>query len=193
MKKITILLLALTASIASAQTTFDLNWAIGINGAAASVTIEQGDTVQWTWTDNAPHTVSSIAGMSVETFESGTLTGNGQQFSFTFTAAGANDYRCDIHPTTMFGTITVEEILSVDDKFAMNIAFYPNPVNDKLTVTSLFKLDSYEVYNVLGKKVAQGTAAGNVSEINMSDLQSGLYFVKAKAGELESTFKVIKK
>tara|TARA_R110002049_G_scaffold53121_4_gene148843 strand:+ start:13731 stop:14306 length:576 start_codon:yes stop_codon:yes gene_type:complete len=191
MKKITVLLIALTASIASAQTTFDLDWAVGVNGAAASLTIEQGDTVRWTWTDEQPHTVTSESG-STEAFDSGILTGIGEQFSFTFTQVGTNPYDCEVH-SAMTGVITVEEALSVDDKFAMNIAFYPNPVNDKLTVTSLFELESYEIYNVLGKKVAQGQATGNVSEINMSAMPSGIYFVNAKAGELESTFKVIKK
>ena len=147
--------------------------------------------MRWTLTDTSPHTVSSISG-STETFDSGTLTGTGEQFSFTFTAVGINEYRCNIHPGTMFGTVTVEEALSIEDKFAMNIAFYPNPVKDKLTITSLFRLNSYEIYNILGAKVAQGQASGNISEINTSDLQSGVYFVKAYAGELDSTFKVIK-
>ena len=73
MKKITLLIMALVVSIASAQTTFDLDWAIGINGAAASVTIEPGDTVRWTWTDSAPHTVTNLTG-SQEMFDSGILT-----------------------------------------------------------------------------------------------------------------------
>ncbi len=192
MKNITLLLLVFTATIASGQTTFPLDWELNVNGAAASLTIEQGDTVLWTWTDSQPHTVTNKPG-STETFDSGTLTGNGQQFSFTFTQVGTNDYQCDIHAANMFGVITVEAVLSVEDKFSKNITFYPNPVNEKITVTSLFKLDSYEIYNILGKKVAHGVATGNISEINMSRLQTGMYFVKASSGELQSTFKVIKK
>ena len=191
MKKITLLLMALIASFASAQTTFDLDWFVGISGAAASVTIEPGDTVRWTWTDAPPHSVTSESG-SQENFDSGILTGTGTQFSYTFTQVGINDYKCDVH-SDMTGTITVEQLIGIDEKFRRNIAFYPNPVADQLTVTSLYKLDTYEIYNVLGMKVSAGQATGNVTNINMSHLQSGLYFVRATSGELQSTFKITKR
>ena len=191
MKKITLLMMALVVSITSAQTTFDLDWAVGINGSAASVTIEPGDTVRWTWTDALPHSVTNESG-SQENFDSGILTGMGTQYSFTFTQVGINDYKCDVH-SNMTGTITVEQLVGIDEKFRRNIAFYPNPVADQLTVTSLYKLDTYEIYNVLGMKVSTGQATGNVTDINMSELQSGLYFVRAISGELQSTFKVSKR
>ncbi|MBX2829268.1 MAG: T9SS type A sorting domain-containing protein [Flavobacteriaceae bacterium] len=193
MKKITILVVAILVSMTiQAQTTFDLSWAIGVNGPAASLTIEQGDTVRWTWDDPAPHTVTNIAGQSVETFDSGTLTGSGQTFEYTFTVVGANDYRCDIHPATMFGTITVEEVLSVDDKFAINIDWFPNPVQDRLNITSLYELEGYSVYDVGGKKLMQGTDKGNVLELNMSSLPSGIYFVGLVSGDMETTLRIVK-
>ena len=190
MKKITLLLMALTASIASAQTTFDLDWFIGISSTAASITIEPGDTVRWTWTDALPHSVTNESG-SQEDFDSGIETGLGFQFSYTFTQVGINDYKCDVH-SDMTGTITVEQLVGIDEKFRKNIKFYPNPVSTKLTVTSLYKLETYKIYNVLGKIVAQGAATGNVTDIDMSALQSGIYFVNAISGEMQSTFKVIK-
>ena len=193
MKKITLLMTAVLATVAlQAQTTFDLDWAIGINGSAASVTIESGDTVRWTWDDAAPHTVTNISGQSVEDFDSGTLTGVGQTFEFTFTTAGTNDYRCEIHPVTMFGTITVEPVLSVEDKFEININWFPNPVQDKLNITSLFELDSYDVYTVGGKKVMQGKDAGNILELDMSSLPAGIYFVGLTSGDQETTLRVLK-
>ncbi len=192
MKKITLIFMVLAVSICSAQTTFDLDWAIGINGAAASVTIEPGDSVRWTWTDTAPHSVTNDAG-SQENFDSGILTGMGQQFTFTFTQEGTNDYHCEVHPMTMFGTITVEQLVGVDEKFRRNIKFFPNPVADQLMITSLYKLDTYKIYNVLGELVAQGQAGGNVTEINTASFESGLYFVSATSGEMQSTFKITKR
>lgn len=191
MKKITLIFVALIASIASAQTTFDLNWAIGSNGGAADLTVEVGDTVRWTWADALPHTVSNLSG-SQEDFDSGTLTGVGQTFSYTFTMMGSNPYQCDIHPS-MNGVITVDQVASIDEKFRINISLFPNPASDKLTVTSLYELESYKVYDVLGKLVSQGSANGNVTEIDMSALQNGLYFVNLSSGELQSTFKITKR
>lgn len=193
MKKITLIVAAVLASITvQAQQTFDLDWAIGINGAAASLTIETGDTVRWTWDDGAPHTVTNISGQSVENFDSGTLTGAGEIFEFTFTTVGTNDYRCEIHPATMFGTITVEPILAVEDKFAININWFPNPVQDRLNITSLFELDSYSVYSVTGKKLMQGKDAGNILELDMSSLPGGIYFVGLTSGNSDTTLRVVK-
>ncbi len=192
MKKMRLfLLMALTATMASAQTTFDLDWFVGVTQANASVTIEPGDTVRWTWTDNVPHSVTSESG-SQEDFDSGIETGNGFQYSYTFTQVGVNPYKCDVH-SNMEGTITVDNVASIEDKFRMNISFYPNPVSNKLTVASLYKLDSYKIHNILGKLVAQGAANGNITEIDMSSLESGMYFINAISGDMESTFKVIKR
>ncbi len=191
MKKFKLLfIIMLTAYMASAQTTFDLNWFVGINNSQASITVGTGDTVRWTWTDEVPHSVTSKSS-SQENFDSGILTGSGTQFSYTFTQVGINEYKCDVH-SDMEGTITVEQTMSVDDKFRKNISFYPNPVNNKLTVASLYKLDNYKIYNILGQLVAQGKATGNITYFDMSNLESGMYFINATSGELQSTFKVAK-
>ncbi|PHR11121.1 MAG: hypothetical protein COA40_12435 [Aequorivita sp.] len=191
MKKFNLLLFAvLTASMATSQTTFDLDWFVGVPSQNVSITIETGDTVRWTWTDEVPHSVTSESG-SQEDFDSGILTGSGSQFSYTFTEMGVNDYKCEVH-SGMVGTITVEQTASLEDKFRKNISFYPNPANNRVTVTSLYKLDSYKIYSVLGKLVTQEAATGNITEIDMSKLESGIYFINATSGELNSTFKVIK-
>lgn len=184
------LLAALTTSLASAQTTFDLDWFVGVPSGNVSITVAPGDTVRWTWTDEVPHSVTSESG-SQEDFDSGILTGAGTQFSYTFTQIGTNDYECEVH-SNMEGTITVEETVSVEDKFRKNISFYPNPVTNRLIIGSLYKLDSYAIYNVLGKLVAQGDASGNLTTLEMSNLQSGIYFINAVSGNMQATFKVTK-
>lgn len=189
MKK-TVLTLALFVSLTVySQTTFDIDWEVGVNGAAASATVEPGDIVRWTWTDALPHSVTSESN-SQEEFDSGIITGNGTQFSFTFTQVGTNDYRCDVH-SNMFGTITVEEILSVEDKFVKSLSFYPNPAQDQLNIFSLFKIDSYEVHNINGQLIMSGQDDGNFSTLEVSALTPGIYFVNVRSGELSHTQKVI--
>ena len=90
----------------NAQQTYQLDWGFNINGANASLTIEQGDTVEWTWIDTGQHNVVNTAN-AVETFDSGLLQGVGATFSHTFTEIGVNDYECSPHNNNMFGTITV--------------------------------------------------------------------------------------
>ncbi|PHR12366.1 MAG: hypothetical protein COA40_08900 [Aequorivita sp.] len=193
MNKITSLIAFFVINCLYSQATFDLDWAIGINGPAASVTIETGDTVRWTLTDNVSHTVSSVPGSSVQTFDSGTLSGMGTQYSFTFSVVGANEYRCNFHPGSMFGTISVEPTMSISDKFVKNLNFYPNPVKNELTISSLFKVDSYQIYNVLGSLVIEGKGSGNITQVDMSRMNSGLYFVKVTSNNLQTTLKIAKK
>jgi len=193
MKRITLLFTVLLATVTiQAQTTFDLDWENGVNGAAASFTIEVGDVIRWTWANSLPHSVTSLAG-STETFDSGVITGMGTQFIKTFTSVGSNDYECVVHPASMFGTITVEAIMSVQDKFERNIKFYPNPVEDELTIASLFQFDTYEIYNVAGRKIGQGVGEGTYTNLNTSYLPSGMYFVRVTAGDLQATIRIIKR
>jgi surface protein len=93
-------------SMTHAQQTYQLDWGFNINGANASLTIEQGDTVEWTWIDTGQHNVVNTAN-AVETFDSGLLQGVGTTFSHTFTEVGVNDFECSPHNNNMFGTITV--------------------------------------------------------------------------------------
>jgi len=192
MKKITLIMFALLGPMVFGQMTYDLDWEIGVNGAAASFTIETGDTMRWTWTDALPHSVTNQAG-SQENFDSGILTGSGTQFSYTFTAEGTNPYQCDVHPGSMFGTITVEAPLSIDDKFASNIQFYPNPMEEQLTIVSLYRLDAYAIHDISGRLVGQGAGNGTYTQINSSNLDTGMYFVTVVSGDLQATLQVIKK
>jgi plastocyanin len=189
MKK-SLLILTLFATISlSAQTTFDIDWEVGVNGVPASPTVEIGDTVRWTWTDALPHSVTSESG-SQQAFDSGIITGVGTQYSFTFTELGTNDYRCDVH-SNMTGTVTVQDILSVEEKFAKSLTFYPNPASNELNIFSLMKIDSYKMHNIAGQLVMQGVDDGNFSTLEVSSLQPGIYFVQVNSGDLSHTTKVV--
>src|SRR5439155_15724566 len=70
----------------------------------ASVTIKPGSTVTWTLSAGS-HTVTC------ESFNSGTMSTDGQTFTHTFNTAGSFGYYCSFHgtPTTgMRGTVVVD-------------------------------------------------------------------------------------
>jgi len=81
--------------------------AVDISGFAfnpGDVTVEVGAQVTWTNNESGvPHTVTADQGEW--TAESGSL-GDGETFTFDFTAAGTYTYFCSIHPS-MEGSITV--------------------------------------------------------------------------------------
>ena len=73
----------------------------------ASLTINVGDTVEWTNTDTAAHTVTSgsPANGPSGVFDSSLIMG-GASFENTFDEAGSYDYFCMVHPW-MVGNIQV--------------------------------------------------------------------------------------
>lgn len=190
MKTYIALFVLLVPSMIFSQTTYNIDWFVGVTVPEASVTIEVGDTVEWTWMDALPHTVSSDND-AAEQFDSGTITGMGQTFSHTFTVVGENGYECEIH-STMDGVITVVPNLGIEDKFRINLNHYPNPVQNILTVTSLFELDRYELYDLQGKRLKETALNSNLIAIDFSKYSRGVYFVRVYSEGLSHSFKVIK-
>lgn len=190
MKKILLSAVLLTSMGLCAQTTHHINWFMGVNSTTASMTIEAGDEVKWTWTDALPHTVTST-GASTESFDSGMLTGNGQVFSHTFTTEGVNPYQCEVH-AMMQGTITVEAGLGIDDRSTVQFTCYPNPATDVLTITSKHVIDTIMMYDMNGK-VIMSTKGGNLtSKIYMEGYPAGTYMVKVVSGDNSKTINVVK-
>lgn len=71
------------------------------------------------------------------------------------------------------------------------LSIYPNPVsNGKLYITSKLALEKViEIYDVLGKKVFDYTT--NVKEINITNLNAGVYIIKIKEKDASTTRKLI--
>jgi plastocyanin len=74
----------------------------------SSVTINTGDTVQWTWSASGHSSTSGSPGMPNGLWDSGILN-QGASFTHTFNAAGSFPYYCTPHGACcgMTGTVTV--------------------------------------------------------------------------------------
>ena len=190
MKKITFLVLIMATWITSAQETFTVDWDQSVGGDG-TFTIAVGDTVLWVWANGNPHSVTSTSG--TETFDSTVLTGMGTEFELIFNAPGVTNYQCNVH-SNMVGAITVEQTMGVDEKFARNVQVYPNPMENELSIMSLYQVEGYEIFDMNGKKVGWGAGDGTYTSLNVSYLKAGVYFLKATSVEgLQTTKKIIKK
>ncbi|MBU2940613.1 choice-of-anchor J domain-containing protein [Lacinutrix sp. C3R15] len=84
--------------------------------------------------------------------------------------------------------------LSVQDfDNGIEFSYYPNPVNDNLTLKAQKDIENIAVYNMLGQEVLRTAPNAVNTEVNMSALQAGAYFVKVTIGDATETVKVIKK
>lgn len=81
-----------------------------------------------------------------------------------------------------------------DNSFESESAFtyYPNPVNNKLTLNAVNNIQNVAVYNMLGQEVMRATPNNVDGELDMSSLQTGAYFVKVTINDVTETIRIIK-
>ena len=85
--------------------------------------------------------------------------------------------------------IQIEFVDSIDES-EVEFSIYPNPVNGTLYVNGGNAEYSYQMFNGMGQKVAEGKATGN-TQINVSDMSKGVYFLRLTSGTQISMEKVV--
>jgi hypothetical protein len=69
---------------------------------------------------------------------------------------------------------------------------YPNPANDVLTLSTQNTVNTVEIFNVLGKKVITMQVEDTSAEINVSNLNAGIYLISYQINNSTSTKKFVK-
>lgn len=84
--------------------------------------------------------------------------------------------------------------LSNDDLVTKNFSIAPNPFVDEITInTNDFTEAVVDVFETNGRKVKSFKIASGNSQINLSELSSGIYLVNVIADDHVQSFKMIKK
>jgi hypothetical protein len=81
--------------------------------------------------------------------------------------------------------------LSIPTVELIGVSVYPNPTTDKIHITGVTDITTVEVTNMSGQLVVKPTS--NLETLDMSSLQTGLYFVKVQTKDAQKTIKVVKK
>ncbi|MCI9845285.1 T9SS type A sorting domain-containing protein [Flavobacterium pectinovorum] len=82
--------------------------------------------------------------------------------------------------------------LSNEDFVLPNFKFYPNPVKNKLALSNTANIDEVELLAVSGKSVLVKKINDIHSEIDLSNISTGIYFLKVKSEEKTKTIKIVK-
>jgi len=84
--------------------------------------------------------------------------------------------------------------LSVVSFIASNFNIYPNPAKDKVTITTdLSENMTLMVYDITGKLIlTKDSTFNNQTELNISALNSGVYFIHLRSGNKKYVHKLIK-
>lgn len=154
----------------------------GADATAATIDPPAGGSI-WCWdrNDATPSGTGDLQGMTITSSDaSGCLT-------FVFTSDGSVTRPGWIANVTC-NTLSLDN-LEQDAVFT----YHPNPVENTLTLNAQNNIQNVSVYNMLGQEVVRIAPNTIDTEVDMSDLQIGTYFVKVTINNATKTIKVLKK
>lgn len=125
-------------------------------------------------------------------YDLSTITSSTVKFAFWATEGSVDDaedidffvanFNVDLYTT--LGVAKVED--------EATFTYYPNPVNNNLTLSAQKEINNVSVYNMVGQEVFRNVPNAMTEVVDMSSLQAGAYFVKVTIGNATKTVKVIK-
>ena len=75
----------------------------------------------------------------------------------------------------------VSEFVSIKEQTNNGFTFYPNPINDNLLNISVLEPVSISIFDYSGKLVGNQLLNKGLNSVQLSNLNSGLYFIKCKS------------
>ncbi|MFY9241993.1 MAG: T9SS type A sorting domain-containing protein [Polaribacter sp.] len=132
-----------------------------------------------------------------------TADANWNEFTFTFTATQTDllffiskQARLSGNPNNAARmddfSITANSTASVKDLNQFNFSAYPNPASNNLNLSASKNIGNVIIFNVLGQKVMTLNPNKNATSINVSNLNSGVYIVKATIEGIIGSYKFVK-
>ena len=162
---------------------------LSLNPVTDLIAEEEDHVVTLTWTapENATQYIlrrngEEIANLSDTSYEDNVEDGI---YTYSIVATDGNGH----FSSPMFVTISVGTVGIVESTLE-NVSIYPNPVNSTLFVNCGNAEFSYEMFNGMGQKVANGTVTGN-AQISVSGMNKGVYFLRLTSGTQVRMEKVV--
>ncbi|WP_369995743.1 FG-GAP-like repeat-containing protein [Winogradskyella sp.] len=107
--------------------------------------------------------------------------------------SGIEDVIYNVSANQLLNILEGSATLSIDDdKKEDSLTFSPNPVKNTLTLRAQNTIEKVAIYNVLGQKVLKATPNTIDSDLDISHLKDGTYFVKVTIAGTTKSIRVIK-
>lgn len=171
-----------------------------VQGQAYTISYKKGTNTGFTF-HNMKVTIgasSSVAAMTTTLVDHVGFAGNAVTETIPFTVPTTGVYYFGFHGYNgTSGTLYVDDILvdvnlSNGDFDLANFSYYPNPVNDVLTVSYNNVISEITAYNLLGQEVLQSKPEAIIGTLDMSKLSKGTYMIKVTSEDRVKTVKVIR-
>lgn len=145
----------------------------------------------------------SLVELACSQDEGVTVLSNGFSWNSLITDAAVNEGETYYVQVAGYGTgdqgtfcldISTNQTLSINNIEDNNaFEYYPNPVNNKLNLRAQNNIQNVSVYNMLGQEVIRTSPNLASSDVDMSALQAGAYFVQVTIENKTETIRIIKK
>jgi subtilisin family serine protease len=175
------------ADVVSGLTSGTINWRFAaMEGTSMSSPMVAG--IIALWLQAKPNlTVSQIKTILQNTSITDSYTGTGSAIPNNTWGRGKIN--------ALAGVQYINQFLNIDTFDNSNsFVVYPNPTTSKIFITSKENVGNYEMYNALGQKVGEGAFNDSLEdkELDLSNLQNGLYILNFKGINFNKTVKIIK-
>lgn len=97
----------------------------------------------------------------------------------------------ETYQSPTFGVL-VSRAAGTDNNVFSGFTYYPNPVQNILTLQNNSEITKVEAYNLLGQLALQQNTSGTKATVNIQALQPGIYLVKAYSGSNAKVIRIIK-
>ncbi|MDA0325718.1 MAG: choice-of-anchor J domain-containing protein [Bacteroidetes bacterium] len=122
-----------------------------------------------------------------------------ETFSYDLSDYEGQDVRVAIHATDTnqwvlyIDNVVVDATLGIDNESMTLFNYFPNPVNDVLTIKAQNNVEDVKVFNMLGQMVLRQNPNSLDCTVDLSAMQTGAYFVQVSIGNRVETVRVLKK
>jgi len=90
-------------------------------------------------------------------------------------------------------TLTVEGVLGLNDQSIEGLVIYPNPTANILNLDAATPISNVEIVNVLGQVLIFESSNSTISNIDVSALSKGTYFIKVTSDNNAKVLQFLKK
>ena len=102
---------------------------------------------------------------------------------------GTSDYG---YSNPHIDNLNIDVSLGINNSQISQFTYFPNPVNDQLTINAQTSVDDIAVLNMLGQVVSRQSPNSLNCVVDMAALRTGVYFVQVSIGNKTETVRVLK-